>query len=94
LFFWFVLTALLGFFSTQIYWRERKVLCLGQVAAFEIGTRPRGWWFFLRESYWRERKVLCAAQVAMFEIGARLFFGSLLGRLRGGRLLFPLRRKK
>jgi hypothetical protein len=36
---------------------------------------------------------LCAAG-AEFEIGTRLLFGSLLERLRGGRLLFPLRRKK
>jgi hypothetical protein len=30
----------------------------------------------------------------VFGIGILLFFGSLLKRLRGGRLLFPLRRKK
>jgi hypothetical protein len=31
---------------------------------------------------------------AEFGIGTRLLFGSLLERLRGGRLLFPVRRKK
>jgi hypothetical protein len=50
--------------------------------------------FFCTEILRRERKVLCMGRGAGFEIGTRLFFGSLLKRLRGGRLLFPLRRKK
>jgi hypothetical protein len=49
-------------------------------------------WFFVTEISRRERKVLCLVRVAGFEIGTQLLFGSLLERLRGGRLLFPLRR--
>jgi hypothetical protein len=50
--------------------------------------------FFATENWRRERKVLCWAQVAVFRIGTQLLFGSQQKRLRGGRLLFPLRRKK
>jgi hypothetical protein len=50
--------------------------------------------FFATENWMRERKVLCSGRGAVFEIGTLLRFVSLLERLRGGRLLFPLRRKK
>jgi uncharacterized membrane protein YgdD (TMEM256/DUF423 family) len=50
--------------------------------------------FFATQILRRERKVLCSTRGAVFEIGTLLFFGSLQKRLRGGRLLFPLRRKK
>jgi hypothetical protein len=52
------------------------------------------WVFFATEIYRRERKVLCLGRGAEFGIGAKLSLFAKQERLRGGRLLFPLRRKK
>jgi hypothetical protein len=50
--------------------------------------------FFDTQNWRQERKVLCAAQISVFVIEIQLLFVAKLERLRGGRLLFPLRRKK
>jgi hypothetical protein len=59
------------------------------ISLFVLAAR---WEFFVTENWRREQKVLCAARGAVFGIETRLFFGSQQERLRGGRLLFPLRR--